>query len=1049
MDPRVELRLGGVWTDVTGFVYQRDPISITRGRSDEAGKTDPGRCSLTVNNRDGRFSPRNPRGPYFGSIGRNTPIRVYVRHGDRALFSPGVEDRDRVTTPDSAQLSVTGDIDIRIDATARHWAATGLASKYEFQGDQRSWAFYVQPGGELAFAWSTDGTVGNRTVVESTEPIVTSAGRQALRVTLDVSVQVITFYTAPTIDGPWTQLDVVDNFGATSIFDGTAELEVGHLEDIGGFLPISGRIHAFELRNGINGPLVADPVFAAQVEGARSFTDGQGNTWTLQGETEITDKRYRFHGEVSEWPQRWDTSDSDVYAQVEAAGILRRLAAGAVPLQSALRRELTSPDAANLPVAYWPCEDGRRAEEIASALDSGRPMTITGTPDLAADNTFVCSEPLPTMGSAIFKGRAPRYDVTGQTQVRLLLAVPDSGAGDTEKIVTIDTTGSVQRWDLQYSTIGGGGGLHLLGFDENNTQVANSNAADFGLDGHPARVSLEFTQNGPDIDFDVAVLKVGSFARLVLNSTAAGHTFGRINRVSVNPGRNLGDVTVGHVSVHNEITDIFTLDSLDGFTGEPPGERMQRLADEEGIPLEIIGNPEGAPWLGPQLPVTLVDLFHEAAESDSGMLFEPRGQLGIGLRTHDSLYNQVPVVSLDYAAAQVAGAIEPVDDDQATRNDVTVSRQGGSSSRIIQTDGPLSIHRPPAGVGRYNTDVTVSAHHGEFLPHMAGWRVRLGTVDEARYPRITADFVTPGISSDPALVEALLFLDVGDRLTIVNPPPWLPPEPISQIVQGYTETFDESPQHTMTFNCSPESPQRVAEVDETGNTASRYGAPSALAPVVEDFEDNDFNVELSGTWARTSATANTGSWSLKAATITHNETTDAVIQVPAGYKTLAFAYKVSSEAGFDLLRVLVDGVEVAAFSGEVDWFEHAPINIAGARQVTFQYQKDGSVSSGQDTAWIDDVTFGGTGSRLDSDVSDSATSLSVATNSEPLWVTGLLQPAEFPLDIMVGGERMTVTNIADTTSPQAFFVTRSINGVTKSHAAGTPVELFAPAYRAL
>ncbi|XKK40309.1 hypothetical protein HFP72_06455 [Nocardiopsis sp. ARC36] len=81
----VELMVGGQWVDITRDVYVREDISISRGRADEGAEVDPGTCSLVLNNRSGRYSPRNPRSPYHGRIGRNTPIRVSVRHGDRLI----------------------------------------------------------------------------------------------------------------------------------------------------------------------------------------------------------------------------------------------------------------------------------------------------------------------------------------------------------------------------------------------------------------------------------------------------------------------------------------------------------------------------------------------------------------------------------------------------------------------------------------------------------------------------------------------------------------------------------------------------------------------------------------------------------------------------------------------------------------------------------------------------------------------------------------------------------------------------------------------------
>jgi hypothetical protein len=55
----------------------------------------------------------------------------------------------------------------------------------------------------------------------------------------------------------------------------------------------------------------------------------------------------------------------------------------------------------------------------------------------------------------------------------------------------------------------------------------------------------------------------------------------------------------------------------------------------------------------------------------------------------------------------------------------------------------------------------------------------------------------------------------------------------------------------------------------------------------------------------------------------------------------------------------------------------------------------------------------------------------------------------FPFDILIGGERMTVTAITGTTLSQTMTVTRSINGVVKTHLTGAPVALFRPSVIAL
>lgn len=80
----VEMLINGVWTDITSYVMVRDDqgqISITRGIRDEGNQTEQATGSLPLKNQDGRFTPRNPMGIWYGLIGRNQPIRVSVPDG--------------------------------------------------------------------------------------------------------------------------------------------------------------------------------------------------------------------------------------------------------------------------------------------------------------------------------------------------------------------------------------------------------------------------------------------------------------------------------------------------------------------------------------------------------------------------------------------------------------------------------------------------------------------------------------------------------------------------------------------------------------------------------------------------------------------------------------------------------------------------------------------------------------------------------------------------------------------------------------------------------
>jgi hypothetical protein len=112
LSPKVELFVNAAWTDVTAYVRVTDGVVIVRGRQDEQGTLQAGTCTMTLDNRDGRFSPRNPTGAYYGTIGRNTPVRVsvggvYRFYGEISAWPPrwAVSQKDAWVTVQGAGLT--------------------------------------------------------------------------------------------------------------------------------------------------------------------------------------------------------------------------------------------------------------------------------------------------------------------------------------------------------------------------------------------------------------------------------------------------------------------------------------------------------------------------------------------------------------------------------------------------------------------------------------------------------------------------------------------------------------------------------------------------------------------------------------------------------------------------------------------------------------------------------------------------------------------------------------------------------------------------------
>lgn len=88
--------------------------------------------------------------------------------------------------------------------------------------------------------------------------------------------------------------------------------------------------------------------------------------------------------------------------------------------------------------------------------------------------------------------------------------------------------------------------------------------------------------------------------------------------------------------------------------------------------------------------------------------------------------------------------------------------------------------------------------------------------------------------------------------------------------------------------------------------------------------------------------------------------------------------------------------------------------------------------------------------RIDTDTSTThagfaatgVSSFQVDESSGSLWTT---DAGDFPLDVVIGGERITISAVSGASSPQTFTVSaRSVNGVVKAHSAGEAVSLADP-----
>ncbi|MFE7754327.1 hypothetical protein [Streptomyces sp. NPDC057429] len=832
-DPRVEMQINGVWTDVSSDVYFDTGVTHNRGRSGEGAKVDPAVVMARLKSPNGKYSSRNPLSPYYGQLGRNTPIRVSVGGADTALVLPDEPDIARAYAADAAPLDIVGDIDIRAELTPAAWSgsfvngAWEVMGKYNTVGNQRSWRLIVHGSGQLEFAWSPDGSA--LLGAFSTRNVAFTPGqRGALRVTLDVNNgaagRTVVFYTAPTIAGPWTMLGTpLITAGVTSIYSSNAELEIGDLTLLG-YDTQRIYVHRAEVRSGIGGTIVANPDFSAPAVGASSFTDGAGRLWTLTGGAAITDRRTRFVVEIPSWAPRWTGgAGQDMNIPIQGAGILRRLGQGAKALASALRRRV--PSDPNV-LAYWPMEEGADARNTATSPIPGVGRLTLTHARWAAETSLPSSGPLPTLTNG---GTAAPAMLTGYVP-----APPSSATGwhvryvyklDTPPTTlytfmrVICTGGTVAEWYIQQrDTLS-----RIVALNEDGGTVFSTDIAT-GSDLYDqwTSTSLFVSQSGGTVTWTVRWQDVGGDAGEVIDTFSG--TIGRVRAVASPPAgyaAALDGMAIGHIGVFSSSTTTAYDGAITGYAGESAGARMARLADEEGLSLRVLGDPALTELMGPQRPDTLLGLLAECEAADGGILGESRERLGLVYRTRASLYNQQPRLTLPYSA--IRQPFEPVDDDSRIRNDITVGRTDGSSSRVVREDGPLSIATPEdGGAGMYDTSETVNVYEDAQTQQIAGWKVHLGTWDEARYPKLRLL-----LHATPELIPQVSELDFGDVIQVTDLPSYLPPGPVDLLLEGYQEATTGLTWEP-TFACSPAGPWQVG-VREDPARGKRDTAGSQLA----------------------------------------------------------------------------------------------------------------------------------------------------------------------------------------------------------------------------
>lgn len=810
LDMRVEMYALAQWINITADVLQDKKVVVTRGRQNETSRiTTPGTCDFTLRNNAKAaygartYDPRWPTSPYYGAIGKGTPIRVGVRRVldtfTRAVSSGwGTSDTGYAWT--TAGGSAT-------DYNVSSGVGTHLLST---AGDRiTALSGFRQRDVDMKLTWSLSFTNVTGAAVLPGQLLVRytdASNYNMIRVSIDTA-EVITLSLISVVAGVETTIQAAT---ATSLTHSSSQaVTVRAL--------VEGTTYKAKIWAAAN-PEPFDWLWYVRTNdnygpgsvGVRSsVAPGNTNTPVTVSYDGLEVMSPRFYGEVSSMPQKQDQSGKNRWVEVEAADQLRRLQTGASPLKSTLRSSIpVLPDL----VGYWPMEDGEESSRAEAVTAGAQPMEISqGAITWASYSGFEGSDKIPQPNKGTLHAIIPSHSL-GTEVTRFLVHLPASGITDGQAICTIHTGGTIGRWRLTYTT---GGGLTLTWYAAITVAyVGDSGILGFNMDDRPCMISIELKQNGSGIDWAIVTVDPGATSGGVVSSTVASQTLGAITDVYLTPDMDLQNIAFGHLHIQNVFHSLFDLGApLDARRGEDAYDRVDRLGSENGVTTSSYRSPQtpSEAWtkLGPQAIKTLVDLWEDAVQADLAVLYAARGSSHIQYRSHPSMQGQDPRAVIDLAAHELAAPPLPTDDDQGLTNDVTARRVNGSSYRATLSTGRNSTAAPNlGGTGPVPTDNTYNVFSEDYLPDIAGWKLSLGTYDGPRYPQIQVARHQPEVAANSVLSAAILDVDQGDILELDN----INPSDDRAMVFGYREVLGGF-EHSFTFNCGPGDPWNVGITD--------------------------------------------------------------------------------------------------------------------------------------------------------------------------------------------------------------------------------------------
>lgn len=941
---RVDLQLAGTWTNITDHTYTKEAVTIRRGRTDEASSPQASTLDLGLNNRDGRFTPTNPAGAYYGNLNRQTPIRLGMGTPPAGAGAFSTAATTAVVAPSiNAEVAGITFASWAVQNVSSLTAAAGYTSAATLVGNRELAVsgYKTVSAGTIAAATATAGSASTWAAASAFLP-----GASVAVSLIQQGINTANGNNTNAAINSWTMAPVSLNIGDVIVLaqawsgDYANSMVTAPQDNSGGcswvLMADSGTPTSSTVNRVLLWAFYSDSVQTVTVTAPSHYYYLDDNAATLFVVTGVSEWNSRFAGQCATFNTTADLSGVDVRTQLEAGSVLRQRGQGQETPRSSMYRYYAKSQA----LAYWPLE-GLVGQAITSPIAGNAQAMVQGTATFDNQSGVPGSDSLMTLAAnSYLQAQLPAYSAAsnqpgGMSCVFQLSAAPTGSPMFLVGYAAGSGSTNAQIFGFQYVNTNDHFNVVVFSPGGATTLLAVATPTGFlpsGVSsyiGRPLFVSMFWAPNlaNPTTQSDIGLTVTDMLSGTsVTGISTATIIFGGVStlffgtypypQTFINQPCAVGHVTFTPTARADGTNAFLTnihqtraaLNEVGGAWGnEDLIVRMTRICQEQSINFQSRAPSTAlqAITMGQQDLNDTISLLEECQESDGeGELFEARGFPGLTYRSVGEISGAPAQVVLSYTGKQVSDPFQNVDDDQLTRNDITVQQVNGSSQRVYQATGPLNTMPPPQGVGTFTGNPTVNVwNQSRDLPALAQWALHVGTTNAPRYAAIASKL--PASSSTVSSVSSL---DCGQRFTVTSPPLWSTPGPVEMVALGFNETIGDVPaaNWAITINARPYAP---------------------FATVV-----------------------------------------------PASSST-----------------------------------QPAP------------------------TATLDSGS-----STLTTGVASGVTSISVTTtNPKDLWTT-----TNVPFDINVAGERMTVTAVTGSTSPQTFTVTRSVNSIVKAQTAGAAIDVF-------